>query len=69
MLKAPSLKQHSLEMVTLEELVPADHLLRKINRFIDFEFIRTATAHLYCPNNGRPAIDPIMLFKLLFLAI
>ena len=34
MLKAPSPKQHALEMVTLEELVPADHLLRKINRFI-----------------------------------
>lgn len=56
MLKTPSPKQHALEMVTLEELVPADHLLRKINRFIDFEFIRTATAHLYCPDRSMSPI-------------
>lgn len=67
MLKAPTPKQHALEMLTLEELVPGDHLLRKINRFIDFDFICSATEHLYCPNNGRPAIDPVMLFKLLFI--
>ncbi len=67
MLKAPSPKQHALEMVTLEELVPNDHLLRKIHRFIDFEFIRPATQHLYCADNGRPAIDPVVLFKMLFI--
>jgi transposase len=67
MLKSPSPKQHALEMVTLEELVPADHLLRKINRHIDFEFIRPATQHLYCADNGRPAIDPVILFKILFI--
>lgn len=67
MLKPPSPKQHALEMVTLEELVPADHLLRKIARHIDFEFIRPATQHLYCADNGRPAIDPVVLFKILFI--
>lgn len=67
MLKPPSPKQHALEMVTLEELVPADHLLRKIAQHIDFEFIREATAHLYCADNGRPALDPVVLFKILFI--
>jgi transposase len=67
MLKAPTPKQHALEMVTLEELVPHDHLLRTIERYIDFEFIREATVHLYCDNNGRPAIDPVLLFKMLFI--
>lgn len=67
MLKPPSPKQHALEMVTLEELVPADHLLRKIAQYIDFEFIREATAHLYCADNGRPALDPVVLFKILFI--
>lgn len=28
-----------LEMVTLDELVPADHLVRKIEAVIDFKFI------------------------------
>lgn len=67
MLKTSSPHQHVLEMVTLEELVPADHLLRKIAGAIDFTFIRDRVAHLYCPDNGRPALDPVVLFKLLFI--
>lgn len=67
MLKPPAPHQHRLEMVTLEELVPADHLLRLIDRHIPFDFIREATAHLYCADNGRPAIDPVQLFKMLFI--
>lgn len=67
MLKPPAPHQHRLEMVTLEELVPADHLLRLIDRHIPFDFIREATAHLYCADNGRPAVDPVQLFKMLFI--
>ena len=67
MLKEPGAHQHALEMVTLESLVPEDHLLRSIDAFIDFEFIRDKVRHLYCIDNGRPAADPVMLFKLLFI--
>ena len=67
MLKPPAPHQHRLEMVTLEELVPADHLLRLIDLHIPFDFIRDATRHLYCTDNGRPAVDPVQLFKMLFI--
>lgn len=67
MLKKPAPHQVSLEIVTLEELVPADHLLRKIASTIDFGFIRERVSHLYCPDNGRPALDPEVLFKILFI--
>lgn len=67
MLKRPIPAQQELEMVTLEELVPKDHLLRKIEAAVDFEFIREKVAHLYCADNGRPALDPVVLFKLLFI--
>lgn len=67
MLKTPTSYQHELEMVTLETLVPADHLVRKIAKAIDLEFIRERVAHLYCPDNGRPALDPVVLFKCLLL--
>src|SRR5690606_39284364 len=67
MLKAPSPRQHTLEMVILEDLVPADHLLRKIDKYIDFEFIRNKVRHLYCDNNGQPAVDPVLSFKMLFI--
>ncbi len=67
MLKEPTPRQHTLEMVILEDLVPSDHLLRKIDKYINFEFIRDAVRHLYCDNNGRPAVDPVLLFKMLFI--
>lgn len=56
-----------LEMVTLPQLVPKNHLLRLIDQHIQFDFIRTKTESLYCLNNGRPAIDPAALFKMLFI--
>ncbi len=54
-------------MVTLDSLVPADHLLRKIEAVIDFSFIHPLVAPLYCADNGRPALDPVVLFKALFV--
>ncbi|MEE2002422.1 IS1182 family transposase [Alkalimonas sp. MEB108] len=67
MLKTPSPQQYQLEMVTLEELVPKDHLVRKVDAAIDFEFIREEVEHLYCKDNGRPPIDPVRLFKIMIL--
>ena len=67
MLKPSHPKQSELEMVTIEELVPKDHLLRLIDRHIDFSFIRARTEHLYCSDNGRPALDPVALFKMLLI--
>jgi len=54
-------------MVTLDSLVPADHLLRKIEAAVDFSFIHPLVAPLYCADNGRPALDPVVLFKALFI--
>ena len=51
----------------LEQLVPQDHLLRKIDKYIDFSFIRDLTRDLYCHTNGRPAVDLVVLFKMLFI--
>jgi len=67
MLKEPEVPQQEMELVTIESLVPPDHLLRKIDAAIDLEFIRGRVRHLYCEDNGRPALDPVVLFKLLFI--
>lgn len=67
MLKEPSPQQYELEMVTMEQLVPKHHLVRKIDQVIDFEFIRDEVAHLYCQDNGRPPVDPVRLFKIILL--
>lgn len=54
-------------MVTLDSLVPKDHLLRKIDAVIDFTFIHDRVSGLYCADNGRPPLDPTLMFKALFI--
>ncbi len=60
-------KQQSFELVSLEELVPQGHLLCKVDKYIDFSFIHEKVSPLYCATIGRPAIDPTVLFKMIFL--
>lgn len=67
MLKDRPQTQSALEFVSIDELVPKDHLLRKVDKHIDFDFIHDLVKDLYCPNNGRPALDPTLMFKLLLL--
>ncbi|ASJ52528.1 hypothetical protein BP422_23900 [Brevibacillus formosus] len=59
--------QMHYEFVCLDELVPEDHLLRVIQKHIDFSFIREKVRQYYCEDNGRPSIDPIVLFKMIFI--
>lgn len=56
-----------MELVNIGTLIPADHLLRKIDKTIDFSFIYDKVEHLYCKDNGRPPVDPIQLFKMMFI--
>ncbi|MGA9442036.1 MAG: IS1182 family transposase [Methyloceanibacter sp.] len=67
MLRKPTAQQTMLEMVTLDSLVPPDHLVRKIDAAVDFSFIQPLVEGLYCADNGRPALDPTLMFKALFL--
>ena len=54
-------------MTTMEEIVPENSLFRKIDKYIDFTFIYDKIKSLYCENNGRPSIDPVVLFKIVFM--
>jgi transposase len=67
MLRSNREKQQAYEFVSIEELVPQDHLLRKVDKYIDFSFIDEKVRPLYCADTGRPAIDPVVLFKMIFL--
>jgi transposase len=67
MLRSNNGKQNTYEFVSIEDLVPQDHMLRKVDKYISFEFIREKVKPLYCEDNGRPAIDPVVLFKMIFL--
>ena len=52
------------EIIYIEDLVPKDHLLRKIDAAVDFTRIYEIVEDLYCKNNGRPSTDTVVLFKI-----
>lgn len=51
--------QLKLHMVTIEDLVPRDHLLRKLESALDLTFVYEESACLYSRKYGRPPIDPV----------
>ena len=53
-----------IQMVSIEQLVPQDHILRKIDAVIDFDFIYDLVEERYCPDSGRTSIDPVVLIKI-----
>lgn len=59
-------KQQSLHSF-LYERIPEDHLLKRIDTAVDFSFVNELLAGSYCKNNGRPAKEPELMLKLLFL--
>ena len=59
--------QNEMVLCTMEDLVPAESVFRKIDKYIDFDFIYDEVKDLYCEDNGRPSIDPVVLFKLVFI--
>src|SRR5574344_2637997 len=59
--------QSEMILYTLDELVPEDSLFRKIDKYIDFTFIYDKVKDLYCADNGRNSIDPVVLFKIVFI--
>ncbi|UDB49580.1 IS5/IS1182 family transposase, partial [Bacillus safensis] len=49
-------RRNQLEVVALDELVPEDHLVRKIDQAIDFDFVYDLVKDHYSSNNGRPSV-------------
>ena len=51
---------------SLERHVPADHLLRSIDRFVDLGAVREQLAPFYSAI-GRPSIDPELMIRMLIV--
>ena len=55
-------------MISIDDLVPQDHILRKIDAAIDFDFIYDEVEGMYSDfNGGRSGIDPVLLFKIVMI--
>ena len=59
--------QSEIIMTTMEELVPEESLYRKVDKYIDFTFIYDIVKDKYSEDNGRPSVDPVVLFKMVFI--
>ena len=67
MLERGKMERGVFEIVDTESLVPQEHLLRKIDAAVDFAHIYDMVEPLYCQDNGRPSIDPVVLFKMVLI--
>lgn len=54
-------------VVALHQLVPGDHLVRKIEAATDFDFIYPLVEDRYSTNNVRPSVDPAVLIKMMLV--
>lgn len=64
--KHNTIQRDQVEMIALDQLVPENHLVRKIEAAIDFSFIYDLVKDAYS-EVGRPCIDPVILIKLTFI--
>lgn len=67
MTKNADKKREQMMMFFMDDMVPQNHMLRLIDRAINWNFIYDLVEEKYCPNNGRPSMDPVMLIKIPFI--
>jgi transposase len=66
-MKSSHPKADQFELTSIELMVPANHLLRLINEHVDFSFIYEKARPYYSETKGRPALDPVVLFKMMLI--
>ena len=67
MTKNADKKREQMLMLCMDDMIPANHMLRLIEKAIDWNFIYDLVEEKYCPDNGRPSMDPVMLIKIPFI--
>src|SRR5689334_3988612 len=50
----------------LDDVVPADHLVRQIDAVLDLSWVHAELAPHY-PSIGRPSIDPVLMIRVLIV--
>ncbi len=52
--------------INVDALIPENHLLRLVDKYVDFRFVRENVKHLYS-HTGRPSVDPEILLRMLLV--
>lgn len=50
---------------SLDQLIPDDHILKRVDRILDLSWLRNEVSDCYCETNGRPGIDPEAAVRLM----
>lgn len=50
---------------SLDDLIPDDHILKRVDRVLDLKWLRKEVSEYYCEANGRPGIDPEAAVRLM----
>lgn len=56
--------REQIQFVSIDDLVPQNHMLRLIDKAIDWSFIYDLVEDKYSQTTGRPSLDPVTLIKL-----
>ena len=67
MIENKSDKRGQVQIISVESLVPKNHLLRKVDKVIDFNFIYDLVKDTYSADKGRPSVDPVVLVKMVMI--
>lgn len=59
-------QSHLFYEFCLDEAVPGDHLVRKIDAVLDLSWVHAELAPHY-PSIGRPSIDPVLMIRMLII--
>ncbi len=54
---------------SLEQLVPEDHVLARVDRVLDLGWLGEEVSECYCADNGRPGIDPEVAVRLMLAGL
>ena len=58
--------RNQIELLSIDDLVPKNHLVRKLDAAINLDFIYDEVRDLYKPY-GRESIDPVVLIKIVMI--
>ena len=54
-------------IVDIDMLVPKNHLLRKVDKVMDYDWIYERLEPYYSKRMGRPSVDPVVLIKMVLI--
>ncbi|MDL2295512.1 IS1182 family transposase [Lachnospiraceae bacterium OttesenSCG-928-E19] len=67
MTKDADKKREQMQMFCMDDMLPSNHMLRLIDKAINWSVIYDLVENKYSADNGRPSMDPVMLIKIPFI--